>query len=119
MGKRETRSYGAADITQSPKQRSHARCNIHRFRRKVPETMMKDGDIEIRVSSDTDYEDLVVELYFQGQFICLLSQDQGPENVKIEFPASARTPIVGQSAITELKLSVFEKALQMAKEELR
>jgi hypothetical protein len=81
--------------------------------------MMRDGDIEIRISSDTDYEQLVVEMYFRGQFIALLSQDQGPENVTIEFPANVSKPLIGQPAITKLPLSVLEKAIRMAKEELR
>ena len=78
--------------------------------------MMKDGDIEIRISSDVAYENLLAEMYYQGRFIGLLSNEGA--SPQIEFPSSAKKPLIGESALTVLDLATFEKALGMAKEEL-
>ena len=47
---------------------------------------MIDDEIEINVSSDRSYEKLIVDIYYQGRFLALLSQDEGEDAVKIEFP---------------------------------
>ena len=46
---------------------------------------MKNSGIEILLSSDCDYEKLVAEIYYDGKFIALLNQDEGPEKLKYDF----------------------------------
>jgi len=47
---------------------------------------MKDGKWEATVLSEPDYEHLVSELSFDGQFLLLLDREQGRENVCVAFP---------------------------------
>lgn len=77
--------------------------------------MTKSG-IEILISSDLSYEKLVVEFYFEGKFIALLNQDDGLDNLKIEFPGPG---LVEDLVIRKIDLAVFEKALELAKSAIR
>ena len=77
--------------------------------------MTKSG-VEILISSDLSYEKLVVEFYFEGKFIALLNQDDGLDNLKIEFPGPG---LVEDLVIRKIDLAVFEKALELAKSTIR
>ena len=77
---------------------------------------MDDSDIEILLSSDCDYEELTAEIFFDGKFIALLNQDDGPENLKIEFPA----PGVDETMVLrKIDLSILERALTLAKKKIQ
>ena len=43
---------------------------------------MNNSGIELLLSSDCDYEELTVEMYYDGKFIALLNQDNGLDNSK-------------------------------------
>ena len=76
---------------------------------------MPNSDIEIRVWSNFDYEKLIAEIYYKGKYVALINQDDGLDNLKIEFPGADEE---GDSVLREIDLSVFEEALELAKGEL-
>jgi len=69
-------------------------------------------DIKILLSSDCDYEQLTVEIFYKGKFIALLNQDDGLDNIKIEFPPVG---INESSVLRKIDLSILERALVLAK----
>ena len=48
---------------------------------------MKNGKWETTVLSDVDYECLVAEVSFDGQFLFLLDREDGRDAVCVAFPA--------------------------------
>ncbi|MFI3156661.1 MAG: hypothetical protein QX199_10940 [Methylococcaceae bacterium] len=77
---------------------------------------MSDFDIKIILSSDSDYEKLTAEIFCGEKFIALLNQDEGLDNLKIEFPG----PDVQEDAILrKIDLATFEKALAEAKRKIK
>jgi hypothetical protein len=66
----------------------------------------------ITVASLPGYDELVAEIYINGRFIALLSQEAGPEKTEIEFANSK----VGTTL--QLSLATFEKALFEARRQL-
>lgn len=38
---------------------------------------------EVQAMSDEDYDDLIVEVLYEGEFCCLVSQEQGFENLRV------------------------------------
>jgi hypothetical protein len=85
------------------------------FRGFLEPRIMKGGDIEIQVCSDVDYERLIVELYLGGKYVCLISQEQGVQNLLIELPES-----VMDTSDRGLKydLAKFLEGIRLAKNEL-
>jgi hypothetical protein len=68
---------------------------------------------EIRVGSLVyEYEGLVAEIYINGRFIGLLSEELGPDQILFELAAGER------EARVKVDLDVFEKALAEAKRRL-
>lgn len=78
--------------------------------------MIKNVGIEFLFSSDCNYEKLIIEAYKDGKFMFLLNQDDGLNNLRIEFPNSS---MVDSSILTEINLATFEEALKLAKQQLR
>ena len=77
--------------------------------------MSKPG-IEILLSSDGGYEELTVEIFYDGKFVALLNQDDGVDNLKIEFPG------VGFDENTILRrvdLAILEQGLELAKKKIK
>jgi hypothetical protein len=73
-------------------------------------------NVEILLSSDLNYEELTAEIFFDGEFIALLNQDAGIDNLKIEFPA----PEAGETTVLrKMDLSIFEEALILAKKKIQ
>ncbi len=76
---------------------------------------MNKKDIEIIFSSDSNYNKLVIEVFYQNKFLFLLNQDNGRENIIIEFPTSnMREDMI----LREISLTIFEEALLLAKGQL-
>lgn len=65
---------------------------------------------QIVIGSPVDYEELVAYIAIDGQYIALLNQDDGKDNIKIEF--SEEPPI------KVLDLDIFMAALVEAKRAL-
>lgn len=47
--------------------------------------MQENTKLKIVVASDVDYDDLIVEIYCGSDFIALLQQENGAENLIVEF----------------------------------
>ena len=77
---------------------------------------MKNPDIKLLIASDVDYEKLLVEIYYKEKFVALLSQEEGLDKLKIEFPGPDR---VEELLLRKLDLKAFEEALEMAKQAIR
>lgn len=79
--------------------------------------MISDEGISILISSDCNYMELVIEIYYDGKYVALLNQDKGLKDIIIEFPDERH--VNKDAIIASLPLNVFEKALEMAKKKLR
>lgn len=67
----------------------------------------------IIISSDIDYNELCAEIFFEDQFVGILTQEQGFENLEIEIhPPKNKN-------FWAFKFSEFESILKSAKEALR
>ena len=78
---------------------------------------MNNSGIELLLSSDCDYEELTVEMYYDGKFIALLNQDNGLDNLRIEFPTS--TVADETLVLRKMDLAVLEQALILAKKRIQ
>jgi len=47
--------------------------------------MIKGKGFEMIISSDNDYEELCAEIYFNGEFVGIITQEEGIYNPMIEF----------------------------------
>ena len=74
-----------------------------------------DDQFKIIVASDVDYEDLIAEISFDNQIVAVLSQEQGPDAMKIEF----NREWIRTSAKQELLLVDFKRAIERAERRLR
>lgn len=66
----------------------------------------------IVISSDIEYNDLCAEIYFEDQFVAILTQEQGFENLEIQIYAPQN------QNFWEFKFSEFEAILASAKQSL-
>lgn len=78
-------------------------------------TIVRNSGVEIQVCSDTDYDRLIAEVYIDGEFVCLLSQEKGPDHLMIEFPRSAAS---NPEFAATYSLSDFTEGVMRAKREL-
>lgn len=72
-----------------------------------------DKAYKIQVSSDADYNNLISEVYIDGEFVALISQEDGPESLKIELSSPAIDVDSSSAKIFDLK--TFLEALEDAK----
>lgn len=47
-------------------------------------------DFEIIFLSDSNYENLTVEISYKDQILCQLNKDNGHDNIEVEFFSDAR-----------------------------
>jgi hypothetical protein len=67
--------------------------------------MNMDSSFTFIVGDDPDYEDLIAEIYCKGEFLCLMSQEEGFETLDIAIhPRKNAEP-------WRFKLSEFEDAI--------
>ncbi|MGD9491910.1 MAG: hypothetical protein AB7V36_00995 [Bacteroidales bacterium] len=66
--------------------------------------------IQIIIGSPVNYKKLVAYIVIDGNHVALLSQEEGIENIKIEF--------FDEPKIKELDFEIFLEALKQAKVEL-
>jgi hypothetical protein len=67
--------------------------------------------LEILIASDVDYEQLIAEIYCDGKFVALLSQDKGPSRLEVVFPCAQ----ANEAAITHsVDLDWLKDALDRA-----
>lgn len=73
----------------------------------VTKGALKISDFSFDVGSDQEHEDLVADLYYKGEFICMVSQENGFDSLDIEI-----------SGTWTLKLDEFIMALNQVKKRL-
>ena len=74
------------------------------------------GDkFRITIASAGDYEKLVSEISYSGEFIALISQEEGADKLRIEFPD--RCSKKGEMA-HKVDLDAFLKTVEKARQEL-
>jgi hypothetical protein len=45
-------------------------------------------DFDFIVANDSDHEQVFIEIYYNGKYIALISQEKGIDNLLIEFPGN-------------------------------
>ena len=71
-------------------------------------------NLTVTIASDTDYKQLVAEIYCDGMFVALISQDHGPNDLRLEFPANIDPSTLCRS----VGLDWFVDAVRKAKNQL-
>ncbi|MBU9819141.1 hypothetical protein J1782_04470 [Rahnella sp. BCC 1045] len=68
-------------------------------------------ELKVVVASDVDYENLIAEIYCDEEFIALLQQEGGEDNIKVEL-----SPNIGaidydwlQNALSEARKKLLNK----------
>lgn len=74
-------------------------------------------DFEIIFLSDSNYENLTVEISYKDQILCQLNKDNGPDNIEVEFFSDAR--VLPEKNAMKFNLDRFLRVLTKAKEELK
>lgn len=69
-------------------------------------------DVDMRVSFDPDYDDMIAELYWEGRCVCLISQERGADTPDITFFEQPRTG-------TTIDLAAFLDAVSNARRRLQ
>lgn len=70
--------------------------------------MNSKDQLKIVIASDVDYEELIAEIYCNDEFIALLQQEDGIDDIKIEFSPN----------LTLLSLDWLQNALDEATRKL-
>lgn len=75
---------------------------------------MCDG-LKVLICSDVGYDKLIAEIYHDGKYVALISQEDGPDRLVVEFPG----PGMNEQAIArQVDLAWLEAALPAAKRKL-
>ena len=77
---------------------------------------MSNSGIEVVLASDSDYEELTVEIFYNGKFVALLNQDDGERNLKIEFPGEG---LDETTILRKIDLAILEQSLELAKTKIK
>lgn len=65
----------------------------------------------IEYCSDLDYEEIVADIYYNGNAICMITQDNGADNMNIKIYQNSNQTI-------DLPLNDYIEVIQLAKNEL-
>jgi hypothetical protein len=72
-----------------------------------------DPRFKLVIASDVDYEELVGELYFDDQVVCLVTREEGPTNMKLQiFPPKDGSSWIFPLADLTQALSHLQRELQ-------
>jgi hypothetical protein len=73
--------------------------------------MNSKAQLKIVIASDIDYEELIAEIYCNDEFIALLQQEDGIDNIKVEFSPNLASLNFDwlQNALNEAKRKLLEK----------
>lgn len=69
-------------------------------------------DFRVDILFPDEFQDMIAEIYFQGEFMCLLSQDEGFDSIDIEIVCNSK------NKKWTFKLADFEGAISYAKKRL-
>ncbi len=71
-----------------------------------------ESKFKIIMSSDIDYDELCAEIYYENQFVAIINQEKGLENLEIEIYPPQETKF------WHFKYSEFEEILKQARKTL-
>jgi len=81
--------------------------------------------IETIIASDTDYDELIAEIYVDGQYVAQITQELGPEKMRLELPKAprksrlfSRRRIDRDTFAEDVDLAVFLEAVEIATKRL-
>lgn len=69
----------------------------------------------VMIASDDDHDKVYAEIYFEGKFVALVSQEQGLENKILEIPGPG---LVEAQISRRVELEAFQEALNTAARKL-
>ena len=70
--------------------------------------------LRFRIASDADYDHVVCEISDDRDFLCLLSQEDGDDQVMIELPI--KRPAKGKESMKKVPLADFLETTERARE---
>lgn len=74
---------------------------------------------EVKVGSNTEFEDLIAYIEYDDQLVGIISQEEGFGNLKMHLSISTKSPIsIPSEEMLTMDLVEFEKAIARAKERL-
>ena len=65
---------------------------------------------EIQIMSDVDYEELIVEINYEGKYLALIDQEEGKNSLRIQFNDSLKDLIFSYTELLDV-LSEAKKQL--------
>ena len=78
--------------------------------------MIKQDGFDTLIASDTDYENLMCEIYFDGRLFALVSQERSDGVFNIETPGPG---LVEERIVRTVNLDGFHQAVETACRRLR
>lgn len=73
--------------------------------------MLKNDGFEILLASPPDYQELVAEVYYDGKFVALVTQEHGPGIFDVETPGDN---VMESKVARRVELHGFMTALETA-----
>ena len=70
---------------------------------------------EILLVSSPQYEKLTAEIFWDGKFVALINQDDGLDQLKIEFPAN---DLNESKILRNIELNLFFRLIELAWDKL-
>jgi hypothetical protein len=78
--------------------------------------MLKERGFETMIAAPPDYDDLVAEIYYDGLFVALVSQERGKGLFDIETPGPG---LVEREVTRKVDAEGFKKAVEEACQRLK
>jgi hypothetical protein len=78
--------------------------------------MIENSGFKTIIASPPEYDELVVEIYFDGRFVALINQEKGPDRLKIEFPG---TNLIAETIARNIPLKGFLEVVEIACQRLK
>jgi len=73
-------------------------------------------DYDYLIASDSDHEEVFIEIYYRGKYIALINQEKGLENLEIEFPGA---DLVEATIERKISLNEFLDLVTQATQKLK
>ena len=74
-------------------------------------TMMKIRGFEVVLASPSNYDYLTAEIYFDGKFVALISQERGTDQFDLETPGPGLKEAL---ILRKIDLNGFKNAIELA-----
>ncbi len=73
------------------------------------------AEFAVTIASDAEHEKVFAEIYYQEKFVALVSQEDGLDRLKIEFPS---IHVDESMVLREVNMENFQQALIFAAKKL-